>query len=185
MLLANTMGTSKPKETSATITELLELAFLPLAIAHAGAFLSISKMQIQDHNGLLKKTEQDKIDMLSRKNPDKINKGQEDAVMTTWQISFDHILRNNIHAAETLLFISHIEPKAIPIKALPLNGTEAQLLLSVTTLCSYAFLTLRENHVRVYDMHELVRLATRNWKRMDDWQVTFPTLMGSEGERAK
>lgn len=186
ILLANAMGISKPKEPSATITELLEeLPFLPLAIAHAGAFLSISKMPVQDYIGILKKTEQDKIDMLSRRNPDKINKGQKDAVMTTWQISFDYIRRNNIHAAETLLFISRIEPKAIPIEALPLNGTESQLLISVTTLCSYAFLTLRENHVRVYNMHELVRLATRKWKGMDDWQVTFPKIMGREGERAK
>lgn len=173
-LLENAMGTSKLKETPATNTELLEeLTFLPLAIAHAGAFLSISKMPIQDYISLIKKTEKDKVSMLSRKNPDSqgINKGKKDAVMTTWQISFDHIRQHHEHAAVTLLFMSRIEPKAIPLGLLPLNGPESLLMQSVTTLCSYAFLTTREDRLHYYDMHELFHLSSKQWKDMDDHQV--------------
>jgi hypothetical protein len=40
--------------------------------------------------------------------------GSQNAVATTWLVSFDQIRRTDKTAAELLSFISQIEPKAIP-----------------------------------------------------------------------
>jgi tetratricopeptide (TPR) repeat protein len=89
-------------------------------------------------------------------------RGTANAVATTWLVSFDQIRRSDAAAAELLMFISYIEPKAIPQSILPSMESRHIMTQAIGTLCSYAFFS-RRGQSSVYDMHSLVHLATRVW----------------------
>lgn len=146
------------------VSELLEeLTYLPLAMAQAAAYLNRNKVTIARYLELLRGTEQEMTSLLSREFHDRTRyRGSQNAVATTWRVSFDEILAHDPMAAKLLRFISRIEPKDIPLPILPRGDLEEELAYSVGTLCSYTFLVPREDH-EVYDMHSLVHLATRIW----------------------
>ena len=87
-------------------------------------------------------------------------KGSQNAVATTWLVSFDQIRKTNSLAAGLLSFISHIEPKAIPQSMLPCADSKQQMLDAIGVLCSYDFLT-RRGDSKIFDMHSHIHLATR------------------------
>ncbi|KAK0706496.1 hypothetical protein B0T26DRAFT_743737 [Lasiosphaeria miniovina] len=127
---------------------LAELEYLPLAI-----YLKLPRG-----------TEQDLVGLMSREFPDNTRyKESHNAVATTWLVSFEQIRKSNTIAANLLSFITHIEPKAIPMSLLPHPESDVQMVDAIGTLCGYAFLIRREGDSDVYDMHSLVHLATRIW----------------------
>ena len=89
-------------------------------------------------------------------------RGIVNAVATTLLVSFDQIRRLDATAAELLMFMSYIEPKAIPQSILPSVESRHAMTQAIGTLRSYAFLSRRVQS-SVYDMHSLVHLATRVW----------------------
>ncbi|KAH8761612.1 hypothetical protein F5883DRAFT_379092, partial [Diaporthe sp. PMI_573] len=86
----------------------------------------------------------------------------QNAVATTWLVSFEQIQRSDSAAAELLSFLSQIEPKAIPQSLLPRLESEEQMEYAIGTLCGYAFLE-RRGESDIFDMHSLVHAATRIW----------------------
>jgi len=149
---------------SATTTRLLkELTYLPLAITQATAYLNINQVSIAEYLRLLRGTEQDMIHLMSRQFRDNTRyKDSQNAVATTWLVSFEQIRKSDNAAAELLSFISHIEPKAIPQSILPILGSEEQTVHAIGTLRGYAFV-IRRGDDEMFDMHSLVHLATRIW----------------------
>jgi len=145
-------------------TELLyKLAYLPLAITQAAAYLNRNQVSVTEYLRLLQGTEQDTIRLLSREFHDNNRyRGTGNAVATTWLVSFDQIRKWDTVAANLLMFISHIEPKAIPRSILPSMESEEETVHAIGTLCAYAFLSRRQES-GVYDMHSLVHLATQIW----------------------
>lgn len=139
-----------------------ELGFLPLAIKQAIAYLNISKLPIREYLRLLRNTEQNMVDLMSREFcGDFQYQNSQKAIATTWLVSFDRI-SDNQNAAHILEFISRIEPKAIPQSILPSLQSERRLLDAIGTLCSYAFL-IRRGREDTFDMHRLVHLGARIW----------------------
>ncbi|KAL9025121.1 MAG: hypothetical protein Q9196_006007 [Gyalolechia fulgens] len=145
-------------------TELLnELAFLPLAIAQAAAYLNAMQNSIPEYLSLLRSTEQDTVSLLSREFCDHTRyKTSKNSVAATWLVSFDQIRRSDSVAADLLSFLSCIEYKAIPRSILPSVDPEERMVRAVGTLRAYAFITRREDSDS-YDMHRLVHLATKVW----------------------
>ncbi|KAL8699698.1 MAG: hypothetical protein Q9201_005860 [Fulgogasparrea decipioides] len=145
-------------------TELLnELAFLPLAIAQAAAYLNAMQISITEYLSLLRSTEQDTIRLLSREFRDDTRyKASRNAVAATWLISFDQIRRSDSVAADLLSFMSCMEHKAIPRTILPSVEPAERMIHAIGTLRAYAFVTQRGNGDG-YDMHRLVHLATKVW----------------------
>ncbi|PVH94209.1 kinesin light chain [Periconia macrospinosa] len=148
----------------ATTNELLdELAYLPLAIVQAAAYLNINEMSVARYLQLLRSTEQSLVDLMSREFRDETRyEGSANAVATTWVVSFSQIRTRDAVAAELLLFLSCIEWKAIPRSILPAAKSEVRMDEAINTLCGYSFLTKRGEE-DWYDMHRLVHLATRVW----------------------
>ncbi|KAF3763152.1 hypothetical protein M406DRAFT_347016 [Cryphonectria parasitica EP155] len=147
---------------AAAVRKLLkELTYLPLAITQAAAYLNSTQVSIADYLQLLRSTEKDIIKLLSREFRDGNRyPGSQNAVATTWLVSFEQIRKSNRTAADLLAFISCIEPKAIPRSLLP-NPESEETFYAIGTLRGYAFLVSREDSV--FDMHNLVHLATRAW----------------------
>jgi hypothetical protein len=148
----------------ASVKELLgELTYLPLAIAQAAAYLDRNRLSVADYLTPLRGAEEDMVGAMSREFHDSTRyPGSQNAVATTWLVSFDQIRRTDEPAAELLSFISQIEPKAIPRSILPRPESEEKMVHAIGTLCGYAFLGRREES-ELFDMHSLVHVAARVW----------------------
>lgn len=143
-----------------------ELAYLPLAIKQAIAYLNTTKLPIRQYLSRLRNTEQDMTVLMGKEFRDDFRYStSQNAVATTWLVSFDQIRQSNDAAAKLLGFISRLEPKAIPQSILPTFQTRQQLEDAIDTLCIYNFLTRRYGYQtnQVFDMHRLVHLGARIW----------------------
>ncbi|KAJ5256553.1 hypothetical protein N7478_012657 [Penicillium angulare] len=146
-----------------TIQLLQELNFLPLAIAQAAYYICRQDGTVTRYLELMHKTEKDRMRLASREFHDITRyRKMPNAVTTTWLISFNQIKGSNPFAADLLEFMSYFEPKAIPRSALPSLDSEEEMEFAIGTLCSYGFLTRRENE-DIFDIHSLVQLSTRVW----------------------
>ncbi|KAH7013380.1 hypothetical protein EDB80DRAFT_369920 [Ilyonectria destructans] len=142
---------------------LRELTYLPLAITQAVAYLNTNQVTIADYLRLFKNTNQDRIELMSSDFRDSTRyRHTQDAVTTTWHISFHQISTTDESAIKLLLFIACLEPRAIPRSILPDVGSEQKLMQAIGTLCGYSFLARREDGY-MFDMHRLVYLATQLW----------------------
>ncbi|KAI1405223.1 hypothetical protein F4819DRAFT_7066 [Hypoxylon fuscum] len=146
------------------LEELLqELTYLPLAIAQAAAYINRNQISVEKYLGLLQGTEQNMVGLLSREFHDGTRyPGSQNAIATTWLVSFEQIQKSDSTAADLLSFVSCIEPKAIPQSLLPNQGSDEEMENAIGTLCGYAFL-VRRGDDEVFDMHSLVHVATRVW----------------------
>jgi tetratricopeptide (TPR) repeat protein len=150
------------------VVELLTyLTFLPLAITQAAAYLNQTRAPIRTYLGLLQNAEDNGMVVLSREFRDNTRyRGSQNAVGTTWIVSFRQIQKSNQLAVDLLSFISCIEPKAIPQSILP-DAEPGDLEWAIGTLCGYSFLVRREE-TNVFDMHSLVHTVTRGWLEKQD-----------------
>ena len=164
-LLENSIIQKDMLRDEAAAAELLkELTYLPLAITQAVAYINIKQVPLSEYVELLHGTQEDVLGLMSREFRDNTRyQGSQNAVATTWLVSFNQIRESHKAAADLLSFISCIEPKGIPQSLLPgyTKSTE-QLVDAIGTLCSYAFL-IRRGDSKVFDMHSLVHLAARIW----------------------
>jgi tetratricopeptide (TPR) repeat protein len=155
------------QDKATTIELLQELTYLPLAIAQAVAYLNQNQISIRKYLALLRGTEQSKVSLLSREFHDRTRyEGSQNAVATTWLVSFTQIQRSDKTAASILGFISCIEPKAIPRSILPEVEPEEEMEHAIGTLRGYAFLSQRGDE-EIFDMHSLVYMATRVWLKSE------------------
>jgi tetratricopeptide (TPR) repeat protein len=142
-----------------------------LAITQAAAYLNTNQVSIAEYLGLLRGTEQDMIGVMSRTFQDSTRyRGSQNAVATTWLVSFDQIRKSNSTAADLLSLMSCIEPKAIPRSILPGSQSEEQVVHALGILCAYTFV-VRRGESKTFDMHSLVHLATRIWVQKHDLTV--------------
>lgn len=154
------------QDRAATVELLTELTHLPLAIAQAAAYFNAMQVSLREYLSLLKRTEQDTISLLSREFRDetryRASEHSKNAVATTWLVSFNHIRRSDLMAADLLSCMSCIEPTAIPRGLLPAVEPAEQMVHALGTLRAYAFVTQDEVGER-YDLHRLVHLAAKVW----------------------
>ncbi|KAI0861334.1 acyl transferase/acyl hydrolase/lysophospholipase [Xylaria cubensis] len=167
LLMSSVVRKQLLQDETLTMELLEELTYLPLAITQAAAYLNqILKHHpspIKKYLELLRSTEDDLVQLMSAKFYDNTRyQDAQNAVATTWLVSFDEIRENHPGAADLLSFISCIEPKAIPRSLLPKLESEEAMERAIGTLSGYAFLESREVD-NMYDMHSLVHLATRIW----------------------
>ncbi|KAI0183055.1 hypothetical protein EV127DRAFT_33888 [Xylaria flabelliformis] len=167
-LLENSIVRAQLLQDEALTMELLEeLTYLPLAIKQAAAYLNENlkhhRLPIKRYLELLRSTEDDLVQLMSAEFNDNTRyQNAQDAVATTWLVSFDQIRVNHPGAADLLSFISCIEPNAIPRSLLPTLGSEETMERAIGALSGYSFLESREVD-DMYDMHSLVHLATKVW----------------------
>ncbi|KXJ85220.1 hypothetical protein Micbo1qcDRAFT_103222, partial [Microdochium bolleyi] len=148
----------------ATVKLLEKLAYLPLAITQAAAYLSVKKMPSAGYLELFNATEADAFQSMSEEYRDDTGyEGSQKTIATTWLVSFNQIWNTDPAAARLLCCLSCVEAKGIPQSLLQL-GSAQQLATAIGTLCAYAFL-VRRNVSKVFGMHRLVQLAARNQLR--------------------
>ncbi|RYP18020.1 hypothetical protein DL767_009912 [Monosporascus sp. MG133] len=127
--LEKTLIQKQPLQDEAITRRLLQdLTYLPLAITQAVAYLNCNQTPIEDYLELLRGTEEDMVSLMSREFRDSTRySGSQNAVASTWLVSFDQVRKFDSAAAELLSFMSCIEPKAIPRSLLPNSWSNEEM----------------------------------------------------------
>jgi tetratricopeptide (TPR) repeat protein len=155
------------------------LAYLPLAIVQAAAFINNNEISVSDYLSLFQHPGAE-IELFSEHFEDPSRYREMDdrsTIAKTWHISFDQIRKLDPLAAEYLSFIACIDRINIPQSMLPLKGrSTVQRVKALGTLTGYAFIRERQrsqqgvNRERFFDMHRLVHVALSTWlHRHDEW----------------
>jgi tetratricopeptide (TPR) repeat protein len=162
---------------SIAIDQLLSiLAYLPLAIVQAAAFINNNKTSISEYVSLFKHPSAE-IELFSEQFEDPSRYREMDSTIAkTWHISFDQLRKQDPLAAEYLSFMACIDRINIPQSLLPLKGSAVQRVKALGTLTGYAFITERQlamqgvDGERFFDMHRLVHVASTAWlHKHEEW----------------
>ena len=154
-----------------------KLTCLPLAIVQAASYINKNQVSFKDYLNLLEQPEHNIIELLNEDFNDKARyRDVLNPVAATWLVSFKQIQERSPLGAQYLAFVSCLSEKNIPQSLLPPASTEKESVDAIGVLKGYAFLRKQgDDHVLgpIYDMHRLVRLATRNWLMQEgtlrDW----------------
>jgi tetratricopeptide (TPR) repeat protein len=162
-------------------TELLHLlAYLPIAIVQAADYMNKNSCPVFEYISLFKESEQNGIELLSEEfeDPGRYNNvqkgGSNNAVATTWLISFERIQQQDKIAVEYLSFMACLERDNIPLSLLPRSPeiSGPQQKSAIGTLKAYSFIAQMDDQLssdleKTFSMHRLVHMVTRNWLRRD------------------
>ncbi|KAF4815773.1 Nephrocystin-3 [Colletotrichum siamense] len=164
-LLHSGLGESQIDHGQST-TQLLEwLAYLPLAIRQASAYLRANQAtSISQYLEYCETSDEEQIALLSEDFDDQDRyETIQNPVATTWLISFENIARDKPLAAKYLSFICYLAEKDISMTLLPPGDSARQTHEAISTLMAYAFIQQRSS--TNFDVHRLVRLVMRTWLR--------------------
>jgi hypothetical protein len=155
------------------------LTLLPLAIVQAVAFINENSISLSKYILIFRSSERDATDLLSEEFKDQGRyRDMKNPVVTTCYISFEQIRKHDGLAAEYLSFMACTTGESIPASLLLPSRSRLERTKATGILKAYAFITERQpqkgrreqvqEYVEVFDVHALVRLATRSWLREND-----------------
>ncbi|KAJ5736327.1 kinesin light chain [Penicillium malachiteum] len=151
------------QELAMQIPFLEQLAFLPLAIAQASAYIAKNGLDLSEYLELLQEQESEMVELLSEDFTDQGRyKEIQNSVATTWLISFKRIQHENQLAADTLFFMACCNPRNIPTSLLPLPTSKKRRRDTLGVLDAYSFTNRQDKDI---NLHRLVHLATRSFLR--------------------
>lgn len=160
--LQSNLTAAQMNDPEATVKLLSFLAYLPLALKQASAYMAKTKITVTKYLAHCQSSDATLVKLLSKDFEDRGRyKTISNPITTTWLISFNHISRDKPVATKYLKFMSLLAEKNIPQSVLPTED-ELEVDEAIATLKAYAFINERSNS-EAYDMHRLVRLAMRNW----------------------
>jgi tetratricopeptide (TPR) repeat protein len=145
------------------------LAYLPLAIVQAAAFMNSNETPVSDYVSLFEHAGAETELFSEQFEEPSRYEGMDSTIAKTWHISFAQIRRQDPLAADYLAFIACIDRTNVPQSLLPSRGSRVQQIKALGTLTGYAFITERQQTVqgpereRFFDMHRLVYLALVAW----------------------
>ena len=176
LLLRARLGDNPPEQNRDTYQDLAkELENTPLALVQAASYMSQNCMTLAKYLQLYRQSDVTKTGLLSEDFEDDVRDRQaKNPIATTWIISFDYIEMHVPQAVELLSLMSVLDAQAIPELLMPQGEDAISFNKAVGTLEAFSFISTRSpslgsfQHYRLFDLHRLVRLAIRNWLKMND-----------------
>ena len=166
------------------------LDYMPLAVSQAAAYIvqraphtSMSKY-LQD----LKKSDSDRTRLLNKHISDSRRDGKaSNAIIATWQISFESIRRERPSAARLLSLLCLFDRQGIPKSILDgrymEEGQEGDFEEDIYTFRSYSLVGSNVDGTEL-EMHRLVQFSTRTWLEMrsalENWREKLILIMDKE-----
>ena len=141
------------------------LSYIPLAITQAAAYISrrAPRINVAKYVNLFLESEVNQRSLLGRDEGDlRRDPDVHHAVITTWQISFDQIKKDNPLAANILSLMSVFNRQGISESLLCRDGDQLAFEDALGVLCGFS-LIVEESSGTSFEMHRLVQLATRTW----------------------
>ncbi|KAI1179044.1 P-loop containing nucleoside triphosphate hydrolase protein [Nemania sp. FL0916] len=187
-LLARKSGFQYDQDDGTQLVEALE--YIPLAISQAAAYIqrSAPRASVKKYLDDFRKGDQEKSSLLNYNSGDLRRDGSaSNSVIITWQISFEYIRLRRPSATKLLSVLRFFDRQGILDSLVrPFDdgddgtnqneGTDDESVVSIkalidelnediTTLRDYCLLHTNETG-DIFEMHELVQLATRRWLDM-------------------
>ncbi|KAF3768256.1 hypothetical protein M406DRAFT_51972, partial [Cryphonectria parasitica EP155] len=165
-LLMRKTGSQPDIENGAALVEALE--YMPLAISQAAAYIQqrAPRTSIGKYLEEFRKSERQKVSLLNWDEESlRRDCNASNSVIQTWQISFDAIRSEQPSAADLLSLMSFFDRQGIPESLVrpPANIVTAQRFEdNLAMLRNYCLISLNKTG-DVFEMHNLVQLATRKW----------------------
>ena len=157
-------------ESESEAMELLnELQYVPLAISQAGAYIRqrAPLMTIPKYLAEFRKSQDNQTTLLNSNHADLRRDGEvPNAVITSWQLSFDHIRTAYPKAADLLSLMSIFDRQAIP-QFLVQGGYDDLAFCEIMGPLLNFSLVRTEATGQIFELHRLVRIATRHWLERD------------------
>ncbi|KAL4817230.1 putative kinesin light chain [Aspergillus spinulosporus] len=142
-----------------------KLAFLPLAISQAAAYINQTDISLATYMVLLGEQEASTIELLSEDFEDEGRYAEiQNPVATTWLVSFMQIYQVDQIASNYLSFMACVNPRYIPESILPATTSAKRKVEALGLLKAYFFVSAQVDD-SILSLHRLVHLATRNWLR--------------------
>jgi tetratricopeptide (TPR) repeat protein len=160
------------------------LECIPLAVTHAAAYIAIRKQRItvSTYLELFRESEENRAYLLNIQETRDLRRDDSvpDAVVTTWQISFEQIRKTNPEAADLLSLMTMFDRQGIPELLLYDGRSRLQFEDAVAPLTSFSLVKMQTG-VQLFEMHGLVQLATRRWlelnREVHRWQKASLRIM--------
>jgi tetratricopeptide (TPR) repeat protein len=175
------------------------LDHMPLALAQAAAYIRrlAPRCSVQQYLEKYKRSDSEASSLLNHAAGHlRRDKSASNAILLTWQISFDHVRKVRQSAADLLSLMSFFDRQGIPEDLLygyhgTVEGNDADdddtedddtedddtedditgysncFEDDLDTLRDYSFVTVKKD-VNMFEMHSLVQLATRKWLESQD-----------------
>jgi tetratricopeptide (TPR) repeat protein len=189
-------------EEDSSIATLATLDYMPLALVQAGVYIRerAPRCSVRQYLEEHRQSDSRKTSLLNREAGHlRRDKGASNAVLITWQISFDHIQRTRQSAAGLLSLMSFFDRQGIQEALLRQQSSTADERVSavrsddefeddVLALRVYSFIAVTKDAVtknaKTFEMHSLVQLATRTWLesegQLDRWREQFISNLCAE-----
>ncbi|KAL4882384.1 hypothetical protein BJY04DRAFT_186980 [Aspergillus karnatakaensis] len=155
---------------TATAAALLDqLAYLPLAITQATSYINrFTGLTLSHYLVELQKQGPEAVNLLSKDFSDPGNYGNiPNAVITTWLVSFNQLVKTNSLAANYLKIMACVSRHDIPQDFLAPFEPGIEKTEAIGLLGSYSFITTHPI-TGLSTMHRLVQLSTRSWMRQKE-----------------
>ncbi|KAI4592830.1 hypothetical protein KJ359_010383 [Pestalotiopsis sp. 9143b] len=171
-LLQSGLKARQLQDSQATQALLNHLAYLPLAIKQASAYMAKRRTTTSTYLQYCLDSDETQIKLLNIGFEDRARYSRDtNPIATTWLVSFQHLERKYPLAVEYLKFICFLAEKNIPTSLLPRGENKEEEDEALGILEGYAFISMREQG-DAFDIHRLVRLAARNWVKQE-WDVAL------------
>jgi tetratricopeptide (TPR) repeat protein len=152
---------------------------IPLALVQAAAYIQERRCSVRNYLEEYQKSDKRKTSLLSREAGNlRRHTAYSNAVLITWQISFNQLRRRRPSAADLLSLLSFFDGQGIPKGLLCSQSGAANdndFENDILMLLDYSFITTMDR--TVFTMYRLVQLSTRNWlesqEQLDKWTERY------------
>ncbi|RDW82157.1 hypothetical protein BP6252_03269 [Coleophoma cylindrospora] len=177
-------------DTADAIQLVQTLDYMPLAITQAAAYIgqNTPRINLSKYLHILRASDKGRASLLKKDVGDPRRDGKaSNSIMTTWQISFEYILREQSSAARLLSFMSLFDREGIPEALLRQvyeedSDTEADFEDDISTLTSYSLVTVNVEGDE-FEMHRLVQYSMKKWleqhNKLEYWKEKYIEIMGN------
>ena len=164
-LLRNILPEALPEEASELVEE---LESVPLAISQASAYIKeVSQVSIPLYLANFRRSDEDQETLLNKNKEDlRRDPGVPNAVITSWELSFQLIREKFPSSADLLSLMSYFNRQAIPQMLIQGDDDDLSFSEDINPLISFSLIRaeIGENS---FEMHRLVQTAMRHWLRSD------------------
>ena len=141
-----------------------ELENLPLAISQASAYIKrMPRVSILKYLEIFRGSKENQIALLNKNREDlRRDRGVPNAVITSWELSFDQIRRDYPDSANLLSLMSYFNRQQIPQFLLKGDFDDISFEEDLNVLLSFPLIRaeIRED---TFEMHRLVQIAMQHW----------------------
>ena len=162
------------------------LDYMPLALVQAAAYIRqrAPRCSVQHYLEECRQSDSRKTSLLNQEAGHlRRDEAASNAILITWQISFDRIRSTRQSAADLLSLMSFFDRQGIPegllrsqsstaSEQVPAGSIDDGFEDDILMLRDYSFVTATTDE-KMFEMHSLVQMATKKWLELGDQVVTW------------